>query len=267
MKIAMITGPSSGIGRATALEMAKRGWHVVAAGRSEERTTEVVETIEQIGGSAEYLHLDLASLESAATAARAFVDSGRFLDVLINNAGVGTVWGRTVDGFEIHFGVNHLGHFMLTHHLRPSLAPGSRIVMVSSEAHRGAKGINFEKQRRTTGWFEVLTAYNVSKLANILYARHLAERSPNWRTYSLHPGMADTKIFPALVKPFLGELETPEEAARTSLWCATSAEVADHSGLYYSRMAVRDPSPVAQNEDLAAELWHRSEEWCGVTGG
>ena len=266
MKIAMITGPSSGIGMATALELAKRGYHIVAAGRSEERTIEVVETIEQNGGAAEYLHLDLASLTSAEKAAKAFVDSGRSLDVLINNAGVGTVWGQTDDGFEIHFGVNHLGHFMLTHHLRPSLRPGSRIVVVSSEAHRGARGINFDKLQRRTGLFDVLGAYNVSKLANILFARRLAQLQPEWRTYSLHPGVADTKIFPAMVKPFLGNLETPEEAAQTSLWCATSDEIADQSGLYYSRMTLRDPSPAAQDDDLAVELWRRSVQWCGING-
>lgn len=265
MKIAMVTGPSSGIGRATALEMARRGYHIVAAGRSEERTVEVVESIADDGGSAEFLHLDLASLESSTQAARTFVESRRALDVLINNAGVGTVWGVTEDGFEIHFGVNHLGHFMLTHHLGPSLQPGARIVVVSSEVHRRANGIDFDRVRKRTRPFDVLAAYGVSKLANILFARRLAALRPDWRTYSLHPGMADTNIFPTMLKPLLGELTPADEAARTSVWCATSPDVADHSGGYYSDMRAREPSSAAQDDQLADELWLRSQEWCGVT--
>jgi NAD(P)-dependent dehydrogenase (short-subunit alcohol dehydrogenase family) len=265
MKIAMITGPSSGIGRATALEMARRGYHIIAAGRSEERTMQVVDAIRQDGASAEFLHLDLASLESSTQAARAFIDSGRALDVLINNAGVGTVWGVTEDGFEIHFGVNHLGHFMLTHLLGAGFRPGARIVVVSSEVHRRARAIDFDKVRKRTGPFDVLAAYGVSKLANILFARRLAALQPEWRTYSLHPGMADTNIFPAMLKPFLGELTPADEAAETSVWCASSPEVADQTGRYYSDMRAREPSSAAQDDELAAELWVRSEEWCGIT--
>jgi len=261
----MITGPSSGIGKATALEMARRGYHILAAGRSEERTTAVVEAIERTGGSAEFAHLDLASLSSCENAGRAFVDSGRAIDVLINNAGVGAVRGRTEDGFEIHFGVNHLGHFMLTHHLRRSLREGARIVVVSSEAHRHARGVDFDEVRRKTGLLDLLAAYAVSKLANILFARHLARLQPELRTYSLHPGVADTKIFPAIVKPFLRNMETPQDAAQTSVWCATSDEVAPQSGLYYSRMKSRAPSPAAEDDTLGAELWRKSSEWCGIS--
>ena len=264
MKIAMITGPSSGIGKATALEMARRGYHIVAAGRSEERTIEVVSTIQRDGGSAEYLHLDLASLSSCEKAASTFVDSGRTIDVLINNAGVGAMTGLTEDGFGIQFGVNHLGHFMLTHHLHRCLRPGSRIVVVSSEAHRQVRGIDFDRVRRRTGFFDVLNAYAVSKLANILFASHLANLQPDWRTYSVHPGVANTNIFPTIVKLFLRNTETPEQASQTSLWCATSDEIADQSGLYYSRMKQRAPSPAAQDDTLAAELWHQSERWCGI---
>lgn len=264
MKIVMITGPSSGIGLATALEMAQRGFHVIAAGRSEERTMEVVNQINDNGGSAEFLHLELASLESCVRAARTFGDSSRKLDILINNAGVGGIRDLTDDGFEIHFGVNHLGHFMLTHHLRPTFRPGSRIVVVSSEVHRRADGIDWNAVRKKTksvgGW----TEYGVSKLANILFARRLAQLQPDWRTYSLHPGVADTNIFPPLVKPFFRNKKPAHEAARTSVWCATSDEVADESGLYYSSMRIREPSSVAQDDDLAGELWERSERWCGM---
>lgn len=265
MMIAMVTGASSGIGRATALELGTRGYHVVAAGRSEERTVAVVDEIVADGGSGEYLYLDLASLESVRQAAVRFERADRTLDVLVNNAGVGGVRGLTEDGFEIHFGVNHLGHFMLTHHLREAFRPGSRIVVVSSEVHRRADGIDFERVQSRTGQLARLADYGVSKLANILFARRLAQLQPDWNTYSLHPGVVDTNIFPAFAGVFFRNRITPSEGAATSVWCATSDEVADESGLYYSRMKEREPSDVARDDELARQLWERSERWCGIT--
>lgn len=264
METVMVTGPSSGIGLATVVEMGRRGYHVVAAGRSEERTAPVLARVKEEGGSAEFLHLDLASLDSARDAARAFEEKGRPLDILINNAGVGGVKGKTADGFEHHFGVNHLGHFMLTHHLRRTFRPGTRIVVVSSEVHRRADGIDFDRVRRKTKSIGGWTEYGVSKLANILFARRLAQLQPDWRTYSLHPGVVDTNIFPSGSRVLFRNRLTPEQGAVTSVWCATSPEVADQSGLYYSRQAVREPSAAAQDDDLADELWRRSEQWCSV---
>lgn len=260
----MITGPSSGIGLATAVQMGRRGYHVVAAGRSEERIMAVVDRIVASGGAAEYLHLDLASLASAREAAHRFVSSGRVLDVLIDNAGVGGIRGTTEDGFEIHFGVNHLGHFMLTHHLRPAFRAGTRVVVVSSEVHRRADGIPFDRLRRKTRTPGGLPEYGVSKLANILFARHLASTDPDLRSYALHPGVVRTNIFPALAAPFFRGKITPEEGAEPSVWCATAPELADQSGGYYSRMRPREPSSTAQDADLAAELWERSAAWCGI---
>jgi NAD(P)-dependent dehydrogenase (short-subunit alcohol dehydrogenase family) len=265
MPNALVTGPSSGIGRATALELARRGFHIVAAGRSAERTRPVIDRIQAGDGSAEFLELDLASLDATREAARMFEATGRTLDVLVNNAGVGGTMGKTSDGFEIHFGVNHLGHFMLTHHLRRTFRPGTRIVQVTSAAHFNAEGIDFDRVQRSTrslfGWKE----YGVSKLANVLFARELARRQPDWRTYAVHPGMTNTNIFPRLIRPLLrNRLRSPEQGADTVVWCSTSADVADESGLYYRRRESRPPSEAAQDEDLARELWVRSERWCGV---
>jgi NAD(P)-dependent dehydrogenase (short-subunit alcohol dehydrogenase family) len=223
-----------------------------------------VEQIEGAGGSAEYLHLELGSLESCVQAAREFEASSRTIDVLIANAGVGAIRGLTDDGFEIHFGVNHLGHFMLTHHLRRCFRPGTRIVVVSSEMHRRSDGIDYDSVRRRTrsvaGWSE----YSDSKLANILFARRLAQLQPEWRTYSLHPGVANTNIFGKMAKPLFRDRKPPHEAAKTSVWCATSSEVADQTGLYYSNMAVAEPSAIARDDDLSDELWKRSEIYCGL---
>lgn len=267
MKTVLVTGASSGIGRSTVFELARRGFHVVAAGRSPERTMKVVESVHTAGGSAEFLHLDLASLDSCVAAARTFTDSSRVLDVLLNNAAVGGTRGVTEDGFEIQFGVNHLGHFAFTHHLREALRPGSRIVVVSSEMHRHADGIDFDSVRRKSrsiaGWSE----YAVSKLANILFTRRLAAIRPEWRTYALHPGVAATEIYPRWVKPFLTNKSSPDDAAETSVWCATAQSLADETGSYYSRKRPREPSATAQDDRLARELWERSAEWCGVGDG
>lgn len=266
MATILITGASSGIGAATALTLGRDGHHIIAAGRSEERTRPVVEEINASGGDAEFLHLDLASLTSAGEAAQRFVESGVTLDVLINNAGVGGVKGLTEDGFELNFGVNHLGHFMFTHQLFPAFRPGTRVVQVASAAHSSAPGIDFERLRRPTRSFFGLKEYAVSKLCNVLFARELARGRPDLRTYSLHPGMVDTNIFPRGTKWFLrSRLLTPERGADTVIWCATGSEVADQTGLYYTNRQVRAPSQVAQDDDLAKRLWERSEEWCGVT--
>jgi NAD(P)-dependent dehydrogenase (short-subunit alcohol dehydrogenase family) len=221
--------------------------------------------IEKEGGSAEFLHVDLASLESARSAARAFENTDRVLDVLVNNAGVGATRGITQDGFELQFGVNHLGHFMLTHHLRRTFRPGTRIVSVTSSVHFRVDGIDFDKLQRHTRSLYGLDEYAVSKLANILFVKELAHRQPDWHTYAVHPGLTNTNIIPWYVRPFMQRrLLTPEQGAETVIWCASSDEVTEDSGLYYSHKTPREPSPAAQNEDLARDLWKRSERWCDV---
>lgn len=265
MSLVVVTGASSGIGRAAAIELGNQGHHIVAAGRSPRRSEPVVNQIATSGGSAEFLHLDLASLESARTAARTFEESGRTIDVLINNAGVGATRGITQDGFEIHFGTNHLGHFMFTHHLRRTFRPGTRIVQVSSEVHRRALGIDFSGIRHKSRTFYGLGDYAVSKLANILFVREMARRQPEWNLYAVHPGLTSTNIIPAFARPFIrSRLLNAEQAADTVVWCATSEAIAGESGLYYARRQELTPSAQALDDDLANELWRRSEMWCGV---
>jgi len=265
MSVAVVTGASSGIGRATAFELAERGYHVVAAGRSPQRTQRVVDHIVNQGHSAEFLQVDLASLVSAKVAAEKLRETGRSIDVLVNNAGVGATRGVTEDGFEIHFGVNHLGHFMFTQHLSGGFRPESRIIQVSSSFHFRAEGIEFNKLQRKSRTFYGLGEYAVSKLANILFVREMALRQPDWRVYAVHPGMTDTNIIPSYARPFMRRhLLTPEEGADTVVWCATSDEVAGDTGFYYARRQARPSSVPAQDDELAHELWRRSEEWCGV---
>ncbi len=266
MKIALVTGPSSGIGRATALALSGLGLHIVAAGRSRERTQAVVDQIRGEGGSAEFLHLDLASLASVREAAATFVETGRQLDILINNAGVGATNGVTVDGFEIHWAVNHLGHFLLTSQLAPTLVERSRVVTVSSDWHYRARKLHLERVRGK-GWVPFgLGYYATTKTANILFTRELARRNPELECHAVHPGLTDTSLIPWGVRALAGStLLTAEEAADTVIWCATSNEVAGQSGLYYARRQIHPASPLATDDEVAAELWERSVEWTGFS--
>ena len=265
MPLAVITGATSGIGRAAARAMGRRGYHVVVAGRSDRRAARTISTIEAEGGTAEFLTLDLASLEASRDAARKLESAGRTVDVLVNNAGVGATRGISPDGFEIHFAVNHLGHFMFTHHLRRAFRPGTRIVQVTSSVHFRATALDFARLRGRSQSFYGLDEYAMSKLANVLFVREMARRQPDWHTYAVHPGLTDTGILPWYARPFMRRrLLSPDEGAETVVWCATSEELTDQSGLYYAKCQAAEPSPLAQDDELARELWRRSELWCDV---
>jgi NAD(P)-dependent dehydrogenase (short-subunit alcohol dehydrogenase family) len=264
MPTALVTGPNSGIGRVTALELGRRGGHVFAAGRSEARIEPVVASIRAAGGSAEFVELDLASMTSVRRAAASVAESGRALDLVVNNAGIGVNRrGVTEDGFEVHFGINHLSHFLLTRELLPCLSPGARVVSLASAVHFRANGIDFDRMRRPTRLVG-LAEYAVSKLANVLFIRELARRHPELRAYAVHPGLVRTPLIPAPIRLLSGRrMLTPEQGADTVLWCATAVEVGNESGHYYQNRTMTPPSATAQDDDLARELWDRSEAWCG----
>lgn len=222
----------------------------------------VIDQVGTQGGEAEFLPLDLASLTSVMSATDHLIDRGRPVSLLVNNAGIGVGRGVTEDGFEIHFGVNHLGHFALTDRLAPLLTAGSRVVTVASAAHHSAPGIDFAlargRTRSLSGWPE----YAMSKLANVLFSKELARRHPEWRAYAVHPGLADTGIIPWWVRPLVQHRLIPAaEGADTVLWCATADEVLDDSGRYYQERGAVSPSPAAADETMALHLWERSEAW------
>jgi NAD(P)-dependent dehydrogenase (short-subunit alcohol dehydrogenase family) len=180
-KTALVTGANTGIGRVTALALAQAGNHVVLAGRSKERTQPVLSEIESRGGAASFLALDLGDLDSVRACAAAFVATGRPLHLLVNNAGLAGQHGLTKQGFELAFGTNHLGHFLLTQLLLPTMRESTqptqdhkpRIVNVSSESHYRAKGIDFGVLQQHTKSTTGLPEYEVSKLANVLFAKEL----------------------------------------------------------------------------------------------
>src|SRR5215470_9862409 len=170
----LVTGANAGIGYATAQDLAARGGRVYLACRSREKGEAAAAAIAAAADSDEVqvLRLDLADLASVRECAKEFLALGEPLHVLINNAGVGGARGRTSDGFEIHFGINHLGHFALTQALMPLLRESApaRIVSVASDAHYQAKGINFEALHNRKKSITGLPEYAVSKLCNVLFA-------------------------------------------------------------------------------------------------
>ena len=268
----LITGGNTGIGLATATTLARDGGRVYLACRSAVAGSAAVERIKAESGSAAVwlLPLDLASLDSVRACAASFLARDEPLHVLVNNAGVGGVRGLTADGFEVHFGVNHLGHFALTQLLLPRLSssgPGARVVNVSSEAHYSAPGIDFAAVRRRTASFTGVREYAVSKLCNVLFTQELARRHTDIHSYALHPGVVASDIWrrvPRLARPLITRrMLTVEQGAVTSVYCAAAAEVAQDSGLYYDKCAARPASTVATQE-LAGLLWKHSADWTGV---
>jgi retinol dehydrogenase 12 len=270
----LVTGGNTGIGRATATALAGEGGRVYIACRSAEAGTAAVAAIKAAASSdlVWLLPLDLASLDSVRACAAAFLERDEALHVLVNNAGLGGQRGVTADGFEMHFGVNHLGHFALTMGLLERLkasGPGARVVNVASDAHYSARGIDFDAVRRRTPTFTGQREYAVSKLCNVLFAQEFARRycGAGVSSYSLHPGVVASDIWRRVPWPARNVIKrrmlTTEEGAATSVYCATSDAVAADSGLFYDKCAVRAPSQVATPE-LGELLWKYSAEWTGV---
>ena len=199
-KTVIITGANCGIGKETAIDMAKRQARVIMACRSVERGEKAAEEVRRASGSSKvvFQQLDLASLTSVRRFCERVLKEEPRIDILINNAGImACPYWKTEDGFEMQFGVNHLGHFLLTNLLLDRLkeAPAARIVNVSSIAHAMTKGINFDdinSEKSYSAW----TAYGQSKLANILFTRSLARRleGTTVTTTSLHPGTIRTEL-------------------------------------------------------------------------
>jgi len=266
----VVTGGNTGIGKATAEALARQGWRVYVASRSRDKGEAAVASIKAAASSDSvfFLALDLADLSSVRACAEAFLARGEPLHVLVNNAGVAGVRGLTKQGFELIFGVNHLGHFVLAQLLLDRLTSSApaRVVTVASDAHYSARGIDWDALRRPARGITGLGEYAVSKLCNVLFSQELARRAAGTgvTTYALHPGVVASDIWrrvPWPVRPLMTRrMLSVDEGAATSLFCATSPEVAEASGRFYDKCAERAPSPVATPE-LALTLWQRSEEW------
>jgi retinol dehydrogenase 12 len=270
-RVALVTGANTGIGLVTARELARRGAHVFIACRSVEKGQAAVAEIRTTTGNekVELLALDLGDLDSVRACAAAFLARDLPLHLLINNAGLAGTKGMTKSGFELAFGTNHIGPFLLTQLLldRIKLSAPARVVTVASRAHTRVSGINWDDVRLPTKGKAGLPEYGVSKLANVLFSAELGRKlvGTGVTTYALHPGVVASDVWrevPALILPLIKLLMiSTEEGAATTLYCATSPDVSAETGLYYDKCRVREPSKVGQDAALAAELWQRSVDW------
>ncbi|XP_013777399.2 retinol dehydrogenase 14-like [Limulus polyphemus] len=299
-KTILITGGNTGIGKWTALELAKR---VIArtetvsgeeegGGKTARRLLIPVIAISVTRGeeAAEFIcskvpcalvtvmKMDLSSLNSVRHFVKEFKAKYDKLDILINNAGVALVpLTRSEDGYELHFAVNHLGHFLLTCLLLDQLkasTEGARIVVVSALAHKFVS-INLKEINSEEGYVS-WKAYSRSKLANILFARELTKllKGSNVTVNSLHPGIVETdllrhlvvyKVFRYCAWPFIKFfLKTPREGAQTSVYVAVSPDLAGVSGKYFSDCDEASVSKEAEDDHLAQALWKMSVEMTGL---
>ena len=287
-RVALVTGANSGLGLVVARELARRGALVVLACRNMEkgRAAHAEIAAAASGPEPELEELDLASLDSVRAFAERFTEKQDGLDLLINNAGVMASPRRlTQDGFELHLGTNHLGHFALTLRLLPLMEnrEDARVVTVSSNAHKTVRGIAFDNlngDRRYFRW----NAYGQSKLANLLFAleldRRLRARGSTVKSLAAHPGYATTNLQSAAAPAFdrmvmkvtdaavgqsaeMGALPVLYAATEPGLESGTYAGP-DGIGEHRGHPKIVSPNRVARNEGTARRLWDVSEELTGV---
>ncbi|KAM3854864.1 dehydrogenase/reductase SDR family member 13-like isoform 2-T2 [Vipera latastei] len=271
-------GGNTGIGKATAVDLARRGARVILACRNKARGELAVYDIRRESGNSEVILmiLDLANLNSVRAFAQTFLKSEPRLDILINNAGVFEA-GQTADGFDQAFQVNHLAHFLLTHLLLDRLkrCTPSRVVIVSSSMHYFGK-IDFGTVHKPgEGKWQALQSYCNSKLANLLHARELANRleGTNVTGYVVHPGAVRTELgrsFPRWIfwsSWFMSFMFSRDSntGAQTSIYCATEEGIERLSGRYFVDCQVSEPWPSACDDQLAKKLWEFSERLLGLT--
>jgi retinol dehydrogenase 12 len=277
-KVCVVTGATAGIGQVAATELAHQGAHVVIVSRSSAKcaATQVQIRSANPAASVDTLVADLSSLAETKRLADQLRERCPRIDVLLNNAGA-MFWKRTEsgDGIEKTIALNHLSYFVLTNLLLPVLkvsAP-ARIVNVASDAHKGVS-INFDDiqfKQKYSGW----KAYQQSKLANILFTNELARRIDGTGVTAnvLHPGFVRTSFLEAfndaragwLFKRIAGLIAlTPEQGARTSIYLASSPEVAGVSGRYFVKEKPVVSSPQSRDQSAAERLWRLSVEMTGV---
>ena len=273
-RICLVTGATRGIGRATAEALAKMGAQVLLHGRDSASVGAVVREMVRHGQVAGVVG-DLSSLAAVRKLAKEVAAQHPRLDVLVNNAGTGSLHrAPTADGFERQFAVNHLAPFLLTNLLLERLraSPAARVVTVSSMAHRSGKldfdDLNWERRK-----YSGLQAYSASKLANILFTTELARRLAGSKVTAncLHPGVVATNIFntmgfggrliSVLFRPFM---LSAAKGALTSVYLASSPEVANVTGKFFDKCRETPTAPAAQDAEVARRLWEVSERMTGL---
>jgi NAD(P)-dependent dehydrogenase (short-subunit alcohol dehydrogenase family) len=288
-RTAVVTGANGGLGLETARALAAAGAHVVMAARNQERASEATERIRATVPDANLtiVKLDLGSLDSVKAAAEEILGAHKTIDLLVNNAGVmGIPERRTADGFEMQFGVDHLGHFALTARLLPALlgAPAARIVTVTSSAHHMGRAVDPENPN-LEGNYGPWRAYNQAKLANFHFGlglhRLLSEAGVPAASLVTHPGLSNTELQAVSVEETDGGLSQrfflalarsvgmpPAEGALSQLRAATDPRA--KSGEFYGPLFVTNGPPVRKpvlrlgNSRAIDKLWRVSERETGL---
>lgn len=278
---ALVTGSTSGIGKQTALALARMGCNVYVHGRDRDAGQSLVEKIEDMGQSSKFYRVDFSSLDDVEKFAEDIKEECRQndgLDLLVNNAGgYFRNAGTTEDGIEYTFAVNHLSHFVLTKHLMPLLGEShlGEIINVSSTAHRSGNMnlSDIQGEDVTSG----MKAYGRSKLANIHFTKCLDRRindNIDINVNAIHPGgIPSSGFFRSLPDPLykigkkIGEIpifDQPEDGAATILYAMLSSETDGDSGNYYSDTGRNKPTELARNKEVQEKLWDKSVELTGT---
>ncbi|KAG8444123.1 hypothetical protein GDO86_009344 [Hymenochirus boettgeri] len=272
----IVTGANTGIGKATAMELAKRGGRIIMACRDMGKCENAARDIrgKTLNHNVYARHLDLASSKSIKEFVQTILKEEEKVDILINNAAVMRCphW-KTEDNFEMQFGVNHLGHFLLTNLLLEKMKQtgNARIINVSSLAYIAGDidfdDLNWEKKKYNTK-----AAYCQSKLANVLFTIELAKKlqGTGVTVNALHPGVADTELgrhtgmhqsafSSSVLAPFFWfVVKSPKQAAQPSVYLAVAEELQGVSGKYFNSLKEKEPAPHALDEETAKKLWEES---------
>jgi NAD(P)-dependent dehydrogenase (short-subunit alcohol dehydrogenase family) len=279
-RVVVVTGASSGVGRAAAVEFARRGWVVALVGRDQARLDSATAAVRDAAVAAGHdvtakavgsYQCDFAVLDDVRTLAAKLRAAYSRIDVLANNAGlVSKKRITTVDGHELTIQTNHLAPFLLTELLRDNLA-GGRMIVTASMAHGSGRlepdDLDGARRRPYSAWL----AYGSSKQANILFAAEAARRWPQFHSYSFHPGVVKTRFGTPAARffyryaPAAFGLVTPEQGADTLVWLATEPESGLVDGAYYVKRAQRTPQSRSADPALAAQLWDVSVKALGLS--
>lgn len=279
-RVIVITGASAGIGKAAAEAFARMGWHVIGIGRDPQRSEKAEAELRSVATSPariDFLRGDFCEMVDVRRVAGEISEITDHVDILINNAGgVRDQRYITSEGNEATFAANHLAPFLLTRELMPLLKaaaanspPGSvRVLAVSSSAHEYIPGMNWDDlQNLHTEEFQATPAYSQAKLANILFTRELNRRvsADGIIAHSMGPGVVLTNFASygdAAMQAYLKDAPgaTPEEAARTLVWMATSPECGVDGGRYFYELEEKQAAACATNEESARRLWDETEK-------
>jgi NAD(P)-dependent dehydrogenase (short-subunit alcohol dehydrogenase family) len=269
--LVVLTGATRGIGRAAAIELARRGAELAVVGRDEARVRAVAHRAREVGDAQVHEHVaDMTLMAQVRRLADELRNAYEHIDVLANNAGALFASRKvTAEGLERTFALNHLAPFLLTWLLRDRLG-GGRVVTTASDAHRAGRLDLDDLQSERS--YAPMRAYGTTKLCNILFTRELARRAPELHANCFHPGTVRTgfgknengiwKIAITIASPFM---RSPERGASSLVWLALSEEGGELDGEYVEDEKVVQPSRAARDDDLARALWEQSAQLAGLS--